>query len=318
MTSRIISVLIVAFWLVMMFSLVKDRLLPQREAMRLTEVDVAALVTEWEDIDEWFNVNTEGRTIGGMRLTMYETQRPVGFRADLNFIMNLRVFRRDLQVWVRGAAQLDTLFNLDHIELSMAAWNVMMDMRARAMPDGRLLVEIKPDDTQIPERFVVPLDREISLMDAVRSIALRRMELQLGQSYSIPVIDPIYQMRRGDMILTVENYDFVHLLGEDEPRQVLRLTSRFGGFDSRLYVDDEGRIIRRQLMPGRDLFLDRTEEALFLRRHPRLRRYLQEHIEPQVLDPADFDGAPSRLLEELFNESIFRALSVLPEVEKKP
>jgi hypothetical protein len=301
-----------------MFSLVKDRLLPRREAMRLTEVDVAALVTEWEDIDEWFNVNTEGRTIGGMRLTMYETQRPVGFRADLNFIMNLRVFRRDLQVWVRGAAQLDNLFNLDHIELSMAAWNVMMDMRARAMPDGRLLVEIKPDDTQIPERFVVPIDREISLMDAVRSIALRRMELQLGQSYSIPVIDPIYQMRRGDMILTVENYDFVHLLGEDEPRRVLRLISSFGGFESRLYVDNEGRIIRRQLMPKRDLFLDRTEEALFLRRHPRLRRYLQEHIEPQVLDPTDFDGAPSRLLEELFNESIFRALSVLPEVEKKP
>jgi len=315
MGTRITSAAIVLFWLVMMFSLFKDKILPQQRALKTAAVDVATLILDWQDTDDWFAVTINGKTIGGMRLTVEESGRPVGYRVNLNVIVNLRVLRRELQVWVRGAIQLDSQFLLDYGTLSLQAWNVAADLRFRSMPDGRLLISVEPDEGE-RDRFVVPLASAISLAEAVRPLALRRLDLTPGQSYVMDVIDPIYQMQRGELRLTVEGYDFLQLEDAPEPVNAVLITSELVGIATKVWTDRTGRILRRQLAPNREMYLDRVEGGdAWMERYPKMQPFLEERVDPVALEADEFADAPERKLSELVNAGMFQALSVLPETE---
>jgi hypothetical protein len=339
MWTRILSFLIVSFWLLMMLSLVKDKILPQRQALKTTRVDLAELVQEWEDTDDWFVVSNLGRSIGAMRLAIEETDRPIGFKATFNFVINLKILQKELRIFARGFVQLTNNFELDYFGVEFEAWDLEMILRGRVMGDDlmqdlRLLLEVTTMQLATRERaamgeavpdanvsrYVLPLERQISFLEAARPVALRELDLQPGQSYQLDVFDPIFQMKRGDYTLTVDGIDFLSTDDPNNPQKVTRVITQFGSAETLLWLDDDRRVVRRQLMPKREMYLDRITPEELAEKHKKYQQYIEFTLQAEPLDPALFDdiepSETSEFQQEQLLTGIFKSLSIVPEFEQ--
>lgn len=320
--GQVIAVAIVAFWLAMMFALVKDSILPRRQAIRTFLVDTSALGEEWVDVDEFYRIVTDQsiagagaagwRQIGGARVTIERTARPVGFRAHFALRLGLRLLQRPLGVTIRAAVQLDDAFELADFNVRFEGLKARIHLEGSVINDERILLRFRAGtrgEAAEPRRLVFPISGPISLLDAVRPLALRDRDIQVGDAYMVEVIDPIWQMSHGNLVMTAEGEETIDVGGVQH--RAIRMRNEFAGQLTASWVAPDGRLLRREIMPGRGLYM---EAALSSESLLRFHELFDGRLDIERLPEEEFASTAPTSLDALSTLSLFADLDIIPEI----
>jgi hypothetical protein len=127
-------------------------------------------------------------------------------------------------------------------------------------------------------------------------------------------------MKRGDYTLTVDGIDFLSTDDPNNPQKVTRVITQFGSAETLLWLDDDRRVVRRQLMPKREMYLDRITPEELAEKHKKYQQYIEFTLQAEPLDPALFDdiepSETSEFQQEQLLTGIFKSLSIVPEFEQ--
>lgn len=288
---RWLGAAITVFWLVMMFSLLRDRILPQRRAQELAaaSVEPSALVERWQDIEEGAWVRYGGKEVGSgiTRITRMPGEA-AGYDVDIRFGLNLGMFDLTRQIQIKGRAELGAKFELSRFHLEGDLQPLRLSVTGEATSE-ELRVEIRRNG--IPSRARYRMDRAISLLDAVRPQALRHFKVEPGASIAVPVADPVWSMELGTLEIRVKDREEIDW--EKGRRDAFRVESRLNDMVSTSWVDTSGTVLRRQLVGG--FVMDRAEPRMVLVRNPALK----EPVEIRALNASDFIKLPLQELKSL-------------------
>jgi hypothetical protein len=286
-----IGVAVTLFWAAMMFSLVRDRVLPQRRAQELAaqSVEPAALVERWQDLEEGAWVRYGGKDVGSgvTRITRMPGEA-AGYDVDIRFGFNLGMFDLTRQIQIKGRAELGSKFELVRFHLEGNLQPLRLAVTGEATSE-ELRVEIRRNG--IPSRARYRLDRAISLLDAVRPQALRHFKVEPGASIAVPVADPVWSMELGTLKVSVLGSELIDW--ENGKREAFRVESSLNDFVSTSWVDTSGTTLRRQLVGG--FVMDQADPRIVILRNPGLK----EPAAIRSLQASDFAKLPLQDIKSL-------------------
>ncbi|MCX7717830.1 MAG: hypothetical protein N2111_05410 [Candidatus Sumerlaeaceae bacterium] len=256
----LIGTTITVFWLVMMFTLVRQHVLPQRraEALAARAVDPARLTEHWEDIEEYMLVTFGGLRVGAAATTVRRIGDPAApeYRADLRVGLEPLVMGLRQSLAIRAAAELDRLFTLRRFRIRLDFTDMQIIVTGFA-DDDYLLLESERDGRKT--RRKIPLRGPVSLLEAVRPAAVRSIEIRPGASLAVPVVDPVLSMQAGTLEITVVRKEPIQTADAGRVEEAYRVEARLNDFVATSWVDSSGTVLRRQLAGG--FMLDRTTSA---------------------------------------------------------
>lgn len=288
----IIGTAITALWIVMMFFLVRDNIIPQRRAQNLaaTSIDPAALTANWQDIEEPMLIRFKDKAIGGAltRITRADTTATL-YHADMRFALDLAMLDISRRVHINALADLNSDFTLQkfHLEGDLGALTMSL---TGIEHNGELLMEVRQGRSE-PTRARYTLDKSISFLEAVRPLALRNFKMETGASISLPVVDPVWSMELGTVEISVGPREKIEMTTGTV--EAFRVETRLNDIVSSSWVDAQGVTLRRQIAGG--FTLDRSTLDEVRRQTPGI----DKPSEAYHVSPADFTDIKPRPLKSL-------------------
>lgn len=248
--GNIISVAIVIWWLGMCGALLwREYFLP------LAPVGPrGAAAKEVEEREEWMGIYAQGQKIGHARTRLS--------RAEGGWVLEERVLLRlsllGIPREVRSTATVETAqgFSLRRFLVRVESGPTRFEAEGRAV-DSELSVEIRSAgrirEVRIPAKEASWMPQTLRFMLSVQG------QLQVGQRFRLPVIDPL-TLSIEPMEIIVEARDRI-LWGERE-LDTLRLGYSWAGLRSRAWVSLEGDVLREEGFGGLSMVKETKEQAL--------------------------------------------------------
>ncbi len=269
----------------MMFTLLRDRILPQRREASLAAQAVApsTLTENWKDSEEFMIVKMGGKEVGGAITSVRRsgTGHIPGYTAEFRFAIVLNLFGVQRPATIRARTELNSLFDLDQFAIVADLSSYKFEAAGRTQND-ELLMETRQGGKVSRLRY--RLDRKITLLDAVRPVVARNFKIEPGNSMALPVVDPIWSMDHGTLQLTVGNPKRIQIDGEE--KTAYPLEARLNDFVSTSWVDSDGTTLQRQLAGG--LSMEKASPG----RVRAASAELDQPIEVAPVIPADFEDLP--------------------------
>jgi len=296
-----ISTAITALWLVMMGLLVRNHVLPRGGTSQAVEVSPDLLTEEWRDYEEWMKLTVARRSEGVSYTAIRRQLDRSGYLACNRIWLDLDVFGERHTFRLQMVASLDPSFQLER-----ATADVHLDdsqMTFVALSDGaRFLYRWQYEDQA--KAGWQRLQQPISLLEAVRPLVARRLELKVGNIYRLPVLDSTWSLRQGIVEVRVEAFE--HIGVGDKTVEAYRLATQLGPFISTTWVNPQGEVLRRDF--GGNILMERVAPDVARK------RFVGIDAPPEIprIEAKDFAGsegestlpaeeiAPLNLLIELF------------------
>lgn len=266
MNRILLGVLIVGVWLAMMTSLVRNHLSPPPMATGGEQLNAEVFAEDWSDIEEWM----EFRWMGGEAGAAMASVRAMGgdekgyrldSRAQLNFAK-----MPGAGIHFSAAATLSEDFALDSFVAIFEAAGSKLDARGFVWGE-RLYFQFSSGLKGGARRSAFwPLDGPISLMESLRPLVARKIDLSQGAVYRIKAFDPVWFGMAGEAVIEVKGQETIELAGES--LRATRVETTLAGRKTIAWVDESRSVLRYQMMEG--LTLERSEREEVLRRYPQL------------------------------------------------
>ncbi|MFH0793621.1 MAG: hypothetical protein V2A74_06265 [bacterium] len=303
MKAGALSVLITGFWLAMMYSLVKDRIIPQRQAQQLEDVEPAQLTQNWHDYEEWMSIRFQNRSIGYSMTRLERAPNLLWFDLQHKDLLSINAFGLEQRILLQAAARLDEQFALESFIVEVRA-NPLRYQIAGFVHSGRLYYKVEAAGPPI-YRFI-PLPNPISLMEAVRPLLVRDFFIEPGKVYRIPVVDPIWSLERGMMEVEVLGQESMTI--NDEAMKVFHVESRLGEMKTQSWYASDGTVVRRELYKGVEMVRTTQEDVLRDLGTTRWARTFVMPIEIPEFNLTEFmrEATPSEVIDE--NDSALKIL----------
>jgi len=93
---------------------------------------------------------------------------------------------------------------------------------------------------------VVKLARPVSLAEGLSSL-YSRSDLKIGDTYTLPVFDPIWNMQGGSMTVHVASEEKLHV--DNQEVEVLRVETTMANAKTTTWVGRDGRVWKRDVPP---------------------------------------------------------------------
>jgi len=273
----IVPTAITLFWLIMMGLLVRNHVLPRPTAADSLEINPALLTERWEDYEEWMNLTVGGRSEGVSYTSICQLPQGEGYIAANRVRLALDLLGQRHDFRLQTVAALDSLFRLER-----AAAQVSLDesrLRFEALAEGLNFfyrLEYEGQSRVGSSR----LDKPISLLEAVRPLLARRLDLAVGAVYRLPVLDSTWSLRQGWAEVRVEAHERVRVAGK--PTGAYRLVFQLGPFSSTTWVTHRGEVLRREF--ANNIVMERTEREDARKRFPGI----DDPIEMPKVERSDF------------------------------
>lgn len=277
MHRHLISAAIVLFWLAMMTSLVRDRILPERRQAAASLMDPEALAINWYPVREWNWIRQNERIIGGAALTVDQndiaadqTPGANGYTVLQNALLSLPLLGMEgRQVALQMRLALNPAFTVDRFAIRLETGGLAM--RGVGFIDHEALY-YRLDLPDAPAQYgYFPMRHPPSLLSTVQPLLSRHFRLEVGDRHSVDVLDPVWDMTQGraEVLVAAEE----RILHEGEERKVYRLETRFGGIVRSSWVSEDNRVLRRELFQG--LTMEASSKKDLVRRFPALNDTIQ-------------------------------------------
>jgi len=283
MKFKIIGAAIVIFWLVMMFTLVRDRLFSHAAKTVPSEVAPALLAANWKDYEEWMGIYYKGLPIGAMTTAIRRDNEGRLYYLTSRLIMEFKVMSFSAKVNMALGAKLDDAFVLKRFLAKITTGGSDWTMSGLLFK-GRLLYRIQGGGRDMVD--ALELESPPSLLEAVRSTLGRSLELKVGRVYQIPVYDPVWSSGGGMAEVRVVRMESI-ILGEKR-YNAFRVEITLNKYVSVVWLDNAGRTLMRQLLP--DVMMKRAEKDEIIARH---REFAAPVPLPGELSIRDFLGKES-------------------------
>jgi len=260
MKFKIISSAIVIFWLVMMFTLVRDRLLSHAAKAVPSEVAPSLLAANWKDYEEWMDIYYKGLPIGAMTTSIRRGNEGQVYYITSRLFMELKVMSFSARVRMALGAELDDAFVLQRFLAKASAGGSDWTMSG-LFYKGRLLYRIEGGGRDTVG--ALELEKPPSLLEAVRSTLGRSLELKVGRVYQIPVYDPIWSSGGGMAEVRVVRMESI-VIGEKR-YNAFRVETILNKYVSVVWLDNDGCTLMRQILP--DVIMKRAEKDEVITRY---------------------------------------------------
>jgi hypothetical protein len=277
MRPNLTGLLITAFWLVMMTLLARDTLMPRRLGVDAEEIPPRHLTAHWRDLREIMVIRRGPQILGATALTLERAPDRSGHSVTQRLQLDLGF---GAQVALRAAASLGPELELEQIWAELDTSAIDMAFRGQVVGDDLLVAVEGPHGQRLLRQ---PLEKPISLLNAVRPSLLEAVELRPGSSYRVPSTDLFGSLAISDFVIEVRDYDIIETLAGQVA--TYRVEADFGGVGTTLWVDEMGEVVLQRLWG--DIFLERVgalQERQVLTDFPGL-------LDPTEMPAFDLSGA---------------------------
>jgi len=226
----------------MMSLLVRDYVLPHRRAPVGSDVPLSVFTENWSDYQEWMRLAIGERSKGVSYTAIRRRDDGSGYLAWNRVRLDLEVLGDRRDFYLETVAVLDDLFRLSQASARMRLDGSEMRFEALVVP-GRLFYRWRYEgQTRVGSQ---PLDSPLSLLEAVRPLAARRLRLKVGRVYRLPVLDSTWSLRQGQAEMRVAALERIRIGGRR--LRAYRIEIRLGPFSSTTWVDRKGEVLKRAL-----------------------------------------------------------------------
>lgn len=258
--SWLIGSVITIFWLLMIGSLMYRYVLPARGRGDATPLDTNALADTWRDSEEWMELRWNGLPVGVLRAAarrvVEQSPQPVSGSTDpgsavspFHVVMQTALGLGPIRLRMTASALLTEQLHLDQFQLVAETGNPEKGAGVRMHLDGlvrgtTLLLRITRDEQTAFHS--VALGRPVALSDSIRPL-FSRTDLKVGDRYTLPVFDPIWNMQGGTMTIRVAASETLDIAGESV--ETLKIETELGKMRTTTWVDELGQVRQREIPP---------------------------------------------------------------------
>lgn len=290
------GVAITVFWLGMMLTLVRDRILPHhRQTVLASEsIQPGSLTDNWQDVNEYVVVVSGKRDIGGGMTSIRRLPGSVPrYEVEFRFGINIMLLGVSRPVSMVGRGTLNANYDLESFTI-MARLGALDWQISGLAVENELLVEVT--EYGKTSRQKLALEKRISFLEAVRPLVTRKLAIKPGTSVSVPVVDPIWSLQRGYMQVTIGNKERVRVRFKDV--EAYRVESKLNDLVTVSWIDDQGNTLRRDIAPG--LSLERTTKE-----HAQaISDVMKESIPTHSVDQDAFREIPAQSVDRLADKKM--------------
>jgi len=245
MTRTVWGVFVVGFWLVMMASLVRTYLLPLRHAPAGETLEAATLADGWQDFEEWMEVRSRDRRLGFTAVSMRKEKQNGGYRVVSRASLDVAAPAK-ARIDMTAVAQLNGDFQLDSFWVHVAAPLLALDVSGFVWGERLYVKFVVPNDKA--RRAYWPLEQPVSLLEALRPLAARKIDLEEGAEYRVRAFDPIWFGGAGEAVIRVGARQAIQVGGQTVDASPVETI--LAGRRSVAWVDDSRTIVRYEILEG--------------------------------------------------------------------
>jgi hypothetical protein len=280
MKTKIISSLIVIFWIGMMFSLFRDKIFPTYIKIDSSDISPGQLAKGWEDSEEWMNIYYQGIKVGAMMTSVIKMDYNAGYALKSRLYFQLKILGASISLSMKAAAQMNNDLILQKFRANADIAGTPWEINGIYHKE-KLYFRMKNGTNINIGSF--KLEKAPSLLEAVESTLSSRIKLEVGKSYRIPVYDMIWSPGGGYVDITIEKKEKIRI--NDTDYDAFLIQSTINEMTTYSWVDKDGKTLKRQLIPG--LFMTTAMKEDVLNSFP---VFDQEISVPKDLHPKDFVG----------------------------
>jgi len=284
MRKKLIGLAIVAWWLVMMVSLIRHSR-PGGSAPEGPPLDTATLADTWRDSDEWMELRWNQATVGIMRTSARRLpptailddqstaeaedtgenpeSEPAEDRFQVTILIGLAI--GPFHARATTSALLNERLILDQFSLRLNLAGLAGTDETELHVDGlarstTLLVRLERGDTR--QFRSVKLAHPVSLAEGLAPL-YGRSDLKVGDTYTLPAFDPVWNMQGGTLTVHVADRETLSIDGKEI--ETLRIETQMANLKTTTWVDETGVIWKRRMPP---LEMTAIDPDLALKRQP--------------------------------------------------
>ncbi len=269
MRATILGIVITVWWLVMMATLAHRFVSDPMDRSAGPPLDTATLAESWRDVDEWMRLTWSGLPIGMMRTVAVQETLPAEpsgqaapesktdpenatVRYRIAVLIGLEI--GTLQGRLTTSALLNDRLILDRFNLTINLGAAGKDETLRISGLARgLNLFLRLERGEALQIRTFRLSRPVALAESLRPL-FGRADLKVGDTYTLPVFDPIWNLQGGTLSVHVAAEETLRVAGRET--DVLRIETRTGSVKSTAWVDDQGRVWKRVMPPVEMVAID--------------------------------------------------------------
>lgn len=267
MKAKIIGGLITVFWLTMMVLLVKNTMLSRNMLGPMLRLDPSILAENWQDYEEWMLIGSAKMPQGASTTQFKRLAQGNGYAVTSRLVLPVQMgnFREALHL--AAVVRLDSQFTLSQFRVRMTFYGNTWQLEG-LVRGKNLLYKIERNSQKTVN--VLRLRRPLTLLEGASSLLPRNFPLEVGKSYRIDVFDPFWMFQKGEVIITVAEWERINIAGRTYG--AYRIESQLGNFTTISWVNEEGRTLRRQLTGT--IVMEATSPDVVIKLFPELKEPL--------------------------------------------
>lgn len=265
----IISILIVVFWLVMVYTLLNRYVFTDLPMTAdTTPIKPEALTQENVQYSEWMRLFANRTPIGVFHTSLEPLRQKgaTGYKGKMDLILSMG--SRSPEISIRGLVELNENLILQRLYVVARLINVEWKIFG-TVEDEEMTYLMQRDD----ESFVgtISIKPQTTLLDSANNLIGRRFNLIPGESYRISVFDPLWNFNAGEMVITVVGTE--NLIIDNEQVETYKLITTLGTFRIVSWVTRDGITIKRNI--GNQLEMVKIPSNKAIAMFPELARELE-------------------------------------------
>lgn len=238
-------------WLLLMGSLVRDRI-PSLDGERAPD-EIASAAPATDGQDEWMGVYLQDRKIGYTHHHLQRTED--GYEFSERSVLRIAVLGAPQTVRTVAHGKMTADLAIERFSLSLDGGIATMQVNGEADPRGVALRVATGGQEQVQR---IDVDGPLYMPLTARS-RLAAGGLAVGRSLTVEVFDPS-AMAGHPMALAVEGREKLSVGGKE--RDVWLVRETFRGLKSRLWLDDAGTVLKEEGPMGLVALRESADQAL--------------------------------------------------------
>ena len=237
-----IGVVITIFWLVMMFTLVKNHLLRERKAIPV-EITPSELTLKLKNREEWMLVLFLGKKAGIHLLKI--TKEKGEYQVINRLRMRINLLAQTIPISMDSVVYLDNFFILNELGIEISIFS--QNFHIHGLMQG-IDLYLRWNFSGQENLSRIELDKQVSLYNTVVPIISNQYPLKVGKTYKISAFDPVWQNIGGEV--------FVHIVSKEtitfnnREFDTFKIETSLGSLKTYSYALSNGTVLRQELPYG--------------------------------------------------------------------
>lgn len=221
----------------------------------------------WQDIEEYMLLKRGNNTVGASRTSIKKMDRATTGTPSFGYagVFTLSGKLNDLlpQANVRVRTQLDPDMNLTKFSAAMDIAGISYSANGQVIDKSLYLAISKPNNIS---HKIVHLDKPITLSEFARSTLASKMDIKVGNTETMPVVNPLSGSVSGSLKVTVEGKETITV--QEREVSAYKLVSDFNDIRTTMWVSKDGTTLKRQLVGN--ISMEKTDRETALKVVPTL------------------------------------------------